>query len=72
MNNDIEREFNLGGSVEKALSGSYELKVGDVLKEAWGITVKHFINFTPAIFALILVQLAIFILRSNCRSAISP
>ncbi len=35
MNNDIEREFNLGGSVEKALSGSYELKVGDVLKEAW-------------------------------------
>lgn len=60
MNNDIEREFNLGGSVEKALSGSYELKVGDVLKEAWGITVKHFINFTPAIFALILVQLAIF------------
>lgn len=49
MNNDIEREFNLGGSVEKALSGSYELKVGDVLKEAWGITVKHFINFTPAI-----------------------
>lgn len=61
MNNDIEREFNLGGSVEKALSGSYELKVGDVLKEAWGITVKHFINFTPAIFALILVQLAIFL-----------
>ncbi|WP_195707071.1 hypothetical protein [Vibrio metoecus] len=62
MNNDIEREFNLGGSVDKALSGSYELKVGDVLKEAWGMTVKHFINFTPAIFVLIFVQLAIFYL----------
>ncbi|ENM5832666.1 hypothetical protein [Vibrio metoecus] len=62
MNNDIEREFNLGGSVDKALSGSYELKVGDVLKEAWGMTVKHFINFTPAIFVLIVVQLAIFYL----------
>ncbi|KQB07382.1 hypothetical protein [Vibrio metoecus] len=62
MNNDIEREFNLGGSVDKALSGSYELKAGDVLKEAWGMTVKHFINFTPAIFVLIVVQLAIFYL----------
>ena len=28
MNNDIEKDFNLGGSVERAL-GSYELKAGD-------------------------------------------
>jgi len=60
MNNDREQEFNLGGSIDRALSGSYELKVGDILKEAWGMTLKHFINFTPAIFLLLILQLAIF------------
>lgn len=55
MNNDIEREFNFGGLVEKVLLGSYELKVGDVFKEVWGIIVKYFINFMFVIFVLILV-----------------
>ncbi|UUM31766.1 hypothetical protein [Vibrio japonicus] len=60
MNNDIEKDFNLGGSVESALSGNYELKVGDVLKEAWNHTIKNFLSFSPAIVALIAIQLAIF------------
>ncbi|OIQ26343.1 hypothetical protein [uncultured Vibrio sp.] len=60
MNNDIEKDFNLGGSVEKALSGDYELKVGEVLKEAGSLTLKHFLSFSPAVMILLIAQLAIF------------
>lgn len=60
MNNDIEKDFNLGGSIERALSGDYELKVGEVLKEAWNHTIKNFLSFSPAIVALIAIQFAIF------------
>ncbi|MBY8141689.1 hypothetical protein KW501_10780 [Vibrio fluvialis] len=60
MNNDMERDFNLGGTVEQALSGQYQLKIGEVFKEAWDSTIKHFLSFSPAIVMLIIVQLAIF------------
>ncbi|MDE1311098.1 hypothetical protein G6Z90_02340 [Vibrio aestuarianus subsp. cardii] len=60
MNNDIEKDFNLGGSVERALKGDCEIKVGAVLKEAWDCTIKQFLSFTPAIVILLFVQLAIF------------
>ncbi|MGR5175209.1 hypothetical protein ACPV4B_01585 [Vibrio parahaemolyticus] len=60
MKNDFERDFNLGGSIERAISGQYELKAGAVFQEAWKQTIKHFMSFSPAIVALILVQLAIF------------
>ncbi|MEZ8823795.1 hypothetical protein AB4259_16605 [Vibrio amylolyticus] len=60
MNNDIEKDFNLGGSVEKALSGDYELKVGEVLREAGSMTLKHFLSFSPAVMILLIAQLAIF------------
>lgn len=60
MNNDIERDFNLGGTVEQALSGQYQLKIGEVFKEAWDCTIKHFLSFSPAIVMLIVIQLAIF------------
>lgn len=60
MNNDIERDFNLGGTVEQALSGQYQLKISDVFKEAWSHTIKHFLSFSPAIVMLIVIQLAIF------------
>ncbi|NOI57430.1 hypothetical protein [Vibrio coralliilyticus] len=60
MNNDIEKDFNLGGSVERALSGNYELKAGEVFREAWGHTIKNFLSFSPAIIILLIVQLAIF------------
>lgn len=62
MSNDIEKDFNLGGSIERALSGKYELKAGDVLKEAWNHTVKNFLSFSPAIVLLIVLQFAIFFL----------
>ncbi|MBT0014677.1 hypothetical protein [Vibrio alginolyticus] len=60
MNDDFEKDFNLGGSVERALSGNYELKVGAVFNEAWRATIQHFLSFSPAIIVLLFVQLGIF------------
>lgn len=61
MNNeDIEKDFNLGGSVEKALSGDYELSPTAVFQEAWKHTIKHFLTFSPAIVFLIFMQAVIF------------
>ena len=60
MNNDFENDFNLGGSVERALSGNYELKAGAVFNEAWRATIQHFLSFSPAIIVLLFVQLGIF------------
>ncbi|MEZ8066127.1 hypothetical protein [Vibrio sp. FF145] len=60
MNNDIEKDFNLGGSIDRALSGDYELKATAVFQEAWKHTISHFLSFSPAIVALMFVQLAIF------------
>ncbi|NMU53414.1 hypothetical protein HKB25_05240, partial [Vibrio parahaemolyticus] len=55
-----EKDFNLGGSVERALSGNYELKAGAVFNEAWRATIQHFLSFSPAIIVLLFVQLGIF------------
>ncbi|MDW3134893.1 hypothetical protein [Vibrio sp. 1288] len=60
MNDDFEKDFNLGGSVERALSGNYELKAGVVFNEAWRATIQHFLSFSPAIIVLLFVQLGIF------------
>ncbi len=60
MKNDFERDFNLGGSIERAISGKYDLKAGAVFQEAWQQTIKHFLSFSPAIIALIFVQVGIF------------
>ncbi|EPA0507515.1 hypothetical protein ACQZNG_000073 [Vibrio alginolyticus] len=60
MNDDFEKDFNLGGSVELALSGNYELKAGAVFNEAWRATIQHFLSFSPAIIVLLFVQLGIF------------
>lgn len=60
MNNDIEKDFNLGGSVDRAITGQYDLKAGEVFREAWGCTVNNFLSFSPAIIALMFVQLGIF------------
>lgn len=60
MTKNKEKNFTLGGSVETALSGQYDLKVGAVLQEAWKHTFKNFTSFSPAIIALLVVQVAIF------------
>ncbi|MEF1341860.1 hypothetical protein REH81_34800, partial [Vibrio rotiferianus] len=60
MNKDFEKDFNLGGSIERALSGQYELKAGAVFSEAWRITIQQFLSFSPAIILLLFVQLGIF------------
>jgi hypothetical protein len=60
MNDNFEKDFNLGGSVDKALNGQTQLKVGAVIKEAFQCTVKHFVSFTPAVVILLVVQCFIF------------
>ncbi|MDW6004041.1 hypothetical protein [Vibrio mangrovi] len=60
MNQKIEKEFNLGGSLERALSGDYQLRVGAILREGVSCTIKNFWSFTPAVFILLAVQLLIF------------
>lgn len=62
MSNNLEKDFNLGGTLERALSGDYQLKMSDVLKEAWQCTLRHFLSFSPAIVILIIIQLAIFVI----------
>ncbi|GAB7220096.1 hypothetical protein [Vibrio comitans] len=61
MSDPIEKNFNLGGSVEKALAGDYELKPLSVISEAWQLTMRNFLSFSPAVILLIAIQAAIFI-----------
>jgi hypothetical protein len=60
MNTNSTNQINIGGSIDRALNGKYSLKVGDVLSEAWKLTLQHFARFTPAILLLMLLQLSIF------------
>ncbi len=60
MNKEIQTDLNLGGTIETALSGQYELRASDVLKEAWQHTIRHFLSFSPAIILLAVVQFTIF------------
>jgi putative Ca2+/H+ antiporter (TMEM165/GDT1 family) len=60
MKNDFEKDINIGGNIETALSGQYELKASAVFQEAWKQTTRHFLSFSPAIIALIAVQVGIF------------
>ncbi|MEZ9975012.1 hypothetical protein AB4382_02600 [Vibrio breoganii] len=61
MSDPIEKNFNLGGSVEKALAGDFELKPISVISEAWQLTMRNFLTFSPAVILLIAIQAAIFI-----------
>lgn len=60
MNKEIQTDLNLGGTIETALSGQYELKTSDVLKEAWQHTIRNFWSFSPSIVLLLVVQFTIF------------
>lgn len=60
MDTQSTNKVNVGGSIDRALNGKYSLKVGDILSEAWKLTLQHFARFTPAIFLLMLLQLSIF------------
>lgn len=62
MNKEREKDFNLGGRIETALSGKYTLSIKAVLKEAGEKTIKHFVSFSPAILGLLVLQVAIFFL----------
>ncbi|WP_459782477.1 hypothetical protein [Photobacterium sp. R1] len=45
------KSLQVGGSIEKALSGKADLQSVAVLQEAWKVTAKHFLTFFPAIDA---------------------
>lgn len=62
MSDNVEKEFNVGGNVDTALSGQYELKAGNILKEAWQLTRKNFWSFSPTIGILIILQITIFMI----------
>ncbi len=55
MNKNIEKVMTLGGSVETALSGNYELKINSILKEGWKCSTTHFFSFLPAVIVLLAV-----------------
>lgn len=61
-NQEFEREINVGGSLETALSGKYKLSFVDTYREAFHCTVKHLAPFSPAVILLIAIQVAIFLL----------
>lgn len=67
MSNPVEKGFNLGGSIEKALSGDYELKPAEVIKEAWQLTIRHFLSFSPAVVLLIVIQAVIFVIAMQLQ-----
>ncbi len=60
MDKQSTNRINVGGNIETALSGKYTLSMGAVVSEAWKLTLRHFVRFTPAILALMLLQLVIF------------
>ncbi|CAM4153867.1 MULTISPECIES: DUF2189 domain-containing protein [Vibrio] len=62
MSNPIEKSFNLGGSIEKALAGDFELKPVSVITEAWQLTMRNFLSFSPAVILLIAIQAIVFII----------
>ncbi|RYU68673.1 hypothetical protein ERW51_07045 [Aliivibrio finisterrensis] len=55
-----EKKFVLGGSIEKAMAGDFELSPVSVLQEAWQNTIKHFFTFSPAILLLTSSYMAVF------------
>ncbi|OBT12177.1 hypothetical protein A9264_03305 [Vibrio sp. UCD-FRSSP16_10] len=61
MSDPIEKNFNLGGSIDKALAGDFELKPVSVITEAWQLTMRNFLSFSPAVILLIAIQVIIFI-----------
>lgn len=65
MTDNLQKSFTLGGSVEKAVSGDYQLSVNSVLKEAFSLTVKNFIYFTPAIALFLGLCAVIFYIALN-------
>ncbi|MBD1575596.1 MULTISPECIES: hypothetical protein [Vibrio] len=60
MNVDLDKEFNVGGNLTTALNGQYELKANAVIKEAWQLTIKNFLSFSPTIVLLLVLQIVIF------------
>ncbi len=62
MSEQQTREIHIGGNIDQALSGQYELKAAKVLNEAWLLTLRSFMSFTPTILLLLVIQVGIFLI----------
>ncbi|EPE37587.1 hypothetical protein CF66_2405 [Candidatus Photodesmus katoptron] len=60
MNNNIENKINLGGSLERGISGNYELKITEIFKEAWNHTMKNLLSFSPSIVIFTVIHIGVF------------
>lgn len=65
MSDKIEKEFTIGGSVEKALKGESELSVNAVIRESYTLTVKNFFSFTPAVLTFLAVSFISVVIALN-------
>lgn len=57
----LSNALHVGGTLEDALSGNYKLSASSVIQEGMKLTQKHFWRFLPAITALVIVNVFIFI-----------
>ncbi|UJF18120.1 hypothetical protein L0B53_13970 [Vibrio sp. SS-MA-C1-2] len=58
--NKNQKSFIVGGSLEKALSGDYQLPVSTVIKETIQVMWKNLFSFLPSVIFLICIQVIIF------------
>lgn len=61
------QEVHVGGSLEQALTGNYQLSPAKVIKESWQLTLKHFFSFVPSILILLIVVVGIFYLALKMK-----
>lgn len=62
MKETIKKDFHVGGSIEKAMTGNVDLQPIAVLQEAFKITAKNFTKFLPAVICLFIAQTALLLL----------
>ena len=62
MKETTNKNFHVGGSIEKAMAGDVDLQPIAVIQEAFKITAKNFTQFLPAVICLFIAQTALLLL----------
>lgn len=62
MKETTNKNFHVGGSIEKAMAGDVDLQPIAVIQEAFKITAKNFTQFLPAVICLFIAQAALLLL----------
>ncbi|MFD2176644.1 hypothetical protein [Veronia pacifica] len=58
---ELNNELNIGGSIDKALKGTYSLSAINILDEAVTLTTKQFWRFLPAMLLLFLANVSVWL-----------